>query len=499
MNKPEYTKIIFCCVVLSLCLWLSRAQSQPVQYELGGESVTLNIGRDNPFAKIFDNQKTMLQEASQLSRADANSPKLFLETITLKSLNVESFKPLIEGVCSKYGFISIDKNSNTLIIYDTKEALAKIKELVPPKEIITENLVHRSYRIVYADIEEVENTLRAFISKSGNLSANPSTSNILVVDFESNIKIIDSFINEIDRMTPQILVEARIYDITSKDKLDLGVEWQAGRNTVYGAATSGVGTLGVNPTEDNNPFMTGVFSGATGKTSGAVGALRLGWLNTGVDIDVILRAQQNIVNAKLLANPRISVLDNKTANINIVSKIPYQARDESTEGSGTTSSTEFEEVGVKLEVTPHLARDGMIRLELKPEFSVKVGDVTFESEGLTYPQPVIDKREANTTLLVQSGQTVVLGGLRKKDVTRQANKVPLLGDLPLVGLLFKFEGEDTVISEIVVFVTPWIIEPQRLPGSPDLTNLSETEKQQFEITDFKGPEPVNTKAEGSEE
>ena len=73
-----------------------------------------------------------------------------------------------------------------------------------------------------------------------------------------------------------------------------------------------------------------------------------------------------------------------------------------------------------------------------------------------YPQPVIDKRDAITTLLIKDGQTVVLGGLRKKDVTKQINKVPLLGDLPLLGALFRFEGEETVTSELVVFVTPRI-------------------------------------------
>lgn len=499
MNKLKCTRIVFCCVVLSLGLRLCGAQSQPVQYE-HVDGVTFNIGRDNPFAKIFDDGKPALRDVSQFSQADVNSPKLFLETITLENLDAESFRPLIEGMCSRYGRISIDKNSNTLIIYDTKESLAEIRELIPQKEIVSENVIARSYRIVYADIEEVENTLRAFISKNGSLSANPSTSHILVVDVESKIKVIDNFIKEIDQITPQILVEARIYDITSKDKLDLGVEWQAGRNTAYDS-TSGTGTLGINPTADNNPFMTGVFSGATaGKTTGTVGALRLGWLNTGVDIDMMLKAQQNLIDAKLLANPRISVLDNKTANIDIVSQIPYQQLTQSTEGSGSgVGSTDFKPVGVKLEVTPHLARDGMIRLELKPEFSVKVGDVTFESAGLTYPQPIIDERKADTTLLVRSGQTVVLGGLRKKEVSRQTNKIPLLGDLPVVGLLFKFEGEDTVVSEIVVFVTPWIIEPEEPTKSPDLTNLSETEKQQYEATEFSGPTPVSTKAEGSEE
>lgn len=78
------------------------------------------------------------------------------------------------------------------------------------------------------------------------------------------------------------------------------------------------------------------------------------------------------------------------------------------------------------------------------------------------PQPVVDRREADTKLLVKSGQTIVLGGLRKKQATKQVNKVPLLGDLPIVGNLFRFTGEDTVNSELLVFVTPWIIEDSTL-------------------------------------
>jgi type II secretory pathway component HofQ len=204
---------------------------------------------------------------------------------------------------------------------------------------------------------------------------------------------------------------------------------------------------------------------------------------------VILRAQQNYINAKLLANPRILVLDNETASIKIISELPYQELTESAQG-GTMGTTAFKEVGVELVVTPHLAaRDEMIRLNLKPTFSVKVSDVTFKSAGLEYPQPVVDKREADTTLLIKNGQTVVLGGLRKKEVTQQINKIPLLGDVPLLGALFRFEGEDTITSELVVFITPRIVEQP---------TLSETEQQQFEVTEFRGPEPVTSRAETAE-
>lgn len=383
--------------------------------------------------------------------------------------------------------------NNILTAHGYGYTLSKSMIRVAPIEEIanesTERVVNKIYRITYADVTEVEKALTKFISKRGYISSNPGTSNIMVTDIESKIKAIDKFIVEIDRITPQILVEVRIYDITSKDKLDLGIEWNAGRDTTYDT-TSGAGTIGVNPTDDRDPFLTGVFGGATGKTSGTTGVLRLGWLNAGIDIDMMLKAQQNKINAKLLANPRVLVLDNHTANFKIISEIPYRELTESSFG-GSMGSTSFKEVGVELNVIPHLTRNEMIKLQVQPKFSVKVDEVTFSTgTDASYPQPVVDKREANTTLLVKNGQTVVLGGLRKKDVTRQVNKVPLLGDIPLVGLLFRFEGEDTVTSELVVFITPHIIETPV---------LSEREQQAYDQTNFSGPEVEFTRAEKESE
>ena len=200
---------------------------------------------------------------------------------------------------------------------------------------------------------------------------------------------------------------------------------------------------------------------------------------------MVLKAQQNKIDAKLLANPRVLVLDNQKANIKIITEKPYIELSETSAG-GSIGSTKFREIGVELEVTPHLTRDEMIRLQLKPQFSVETGTVNVGSTSADYPQPVVDRREAETTLLIKNGQTVVLGGLRKKDTTRQVNKIPLLGDLPLVGFLFKFEGEDTVTSELVVFITPYIVNQPV---------MSETELKQFGITDFSGPEPAFTRAE----
>jgi len=356
--------------------------------------------------------------------------------------------------------------------------------IVPALEITdaAEKLVSKIYRITYADTTEVEKALQKFLSKRGSLSSNPGTSNVIVTDTESKIKAIDTFMDEVDRITPQILVEARIYDITSKDQLDLGIQWEAGRNTTYSTGITGIGT---NPTGSDNPFITGSLKSPTTKSTGN-SVLRFGLFNSNIDVDVLLKANQNITNAKLLANPRILVLDNRSALIKIISEIPYQELTETSAG-GSMGSTSFKEVGIELEVVPHVTRDEMVRLQLKPKFSVRTEDVQAVGTGSNpYNVPVIDKREADTTLLIKNGQTVVLGGLRKKDTSKLTNKIPLLGDLPLVGMLFRSEGESTINSELVVFVTPWIINQP---------TLSATEQQQYKVTQFSGPQPDFTRAE----
>ncbi len=347
-----------------------------------------------------------------------------------------------------------------------------------------EKLENRIYRITYADVGEVEKALAKFISKRGSISSNKGTSNVIVTDVESKIHIMDTFVTEIDRITPQVLVEARIYDVTCKDRLDLGVEWHAGRNTTYGGA--GIGDAGTNPTAGRtDPFMGGLFDGTVSKVETSSSLMRIGWLNSAIDIDVLIKAQKEIINAKLLANPRVLVLDNEEAMIKIVTEIPYQEITE-TSGGGSIGTTSFREVGVSLSVTPHVTRDGMIRLHVLPEFSLQAGEVDLGTSAITFSQPVVDRRLAESTLLLMDGQTMVLGGLRKKEVNTQHNKVPLLGDIPIINGLFKFRAEDTVFSELIVFVTPLVVEQ---------TYMSEDEHKAYEHTEFRPPCPAITDAE----
>ena len=358
--------------------------------------------------------------------------------------------------------------------------------IVPASQLTeeTEKMVSKVYRIVYADVKDVEKVLAKAISKRGTISANPGTSNIMITDTESRMAAIDIFVEEMDRRTAQILVEARIYDITSRDTLDLGVAWSAGRNTGLGYEAVGGEKVGFSRSD---PFIDGTMDSSISKATATTGTLRFGLLNKHIDVDMLLTAAQGRANAKLLASPRILVLDNETATFKAVREIPYQRLQQG--GYQSFGTTEFKEVGVELEVTPHLAKDGLIRLHIVPVFSVHVDDIDITTTGTggttsTSPQPVVDRREADTITLVEDGTTVVIGGLRKEEVVTEVSKIPLLGDIPILGALFRFEGESTINSELVVFITPRVIEE---------SVLTESEAEYLEATEISSPKPPITK------
>jgi type IV pilus assembly protein PilQ len=426
--------------------------------------------------------KSTIEERLQtlISVDFVNTPIEDVLRLMAEQANVDLVKsPKVVGtVTAKLTAVPLEEAlSNILAIngyaYITTKNMIRV---APINEISdkSEMQVNRIYRVTYADVKEVEKSLKRFVSKSGSISANPGTSNLIITDTESKMKAIDTFIQEIDRITPQVLVEARIYDITGKDSLDLGINWFAGTQTQF--STDENGNKLVSGVHD--PFMRGGFNSTTSKTDSTTGTFKFGWVNDNIANVVELKAQQEKIDAKLLANPRVLVLDNEKAEIKIIQQIPYLQLSQGGGNNSMFGTTEFKEVGVTLDVTPHVTRDRLIRLQLKPKFSVQTGTVDFDVDNIAYPQPVIAERQGDTTLLIKDAQTVVLGGLKKKDVIKQVNKIPILGDLPLIGMAFRANSDQIINSELVVFITPTIIE------SPVLTEL---EKGQLAHTEFTGP------------
>jgi len=453
-------------------------QEEAVTTENVNDLSELDIRMEKKVSVDFDNiplDTAVRQLAEQVSVDFVISPKVQGEiTVTLTDVSVKEALQCILDVHG-CGFI---KGENVVRILPRDEM---------PE--ISERLVTQTFEIIYADVEQVVTALDKFKSPEGSVSYIQGTSHVIVTDTETKVRDIAVLIQTIDKIIPQVLVEVRIYDITNKNNLDLGVDWYAGKRTNWNATgyavnddivvdKSGVDTYVSSKTEPS--FMTG-FSGPVNKTAAeTMGYMRFGVLNDYVDIDAQIRAEKENIEAKLLANPRILVIDNGTALFDIVTEHPYIER--TITGSTVTETVKFKNVGTKLLVTPHVTRDGMLRLRIQPEFGILISQVTLASSNV----PVVDTRKVQTEALIRSGETVVLGGMRKKDTAKQINKVPLLGDLPLLGQLFRFEGEATTVGEIVVFITPHIVT------EPSMTTQ---EQQAYEVTDFPAPQPSVTKAE----
>jgi len=471
MNKHVRLKFLAICAILCLSGAVASENSD-ADVLTDGNISTEQTPLEARLAKTIsiEFRKTAIEDVLRIIADQAGvdivkSPKVEGDvTVTLTDVPLEE---ALNNILSVHGFAYV-LSQNMIRVITSEEQVEK------PEAMKTE-----TFEIVYADVEEVVKALEKFKSTKGSVASIQGASYIIVTDTESKIREIALLIEKVDRITPQVLVEARIYDITSRDKVDLGVQWNAGRS---GATPLGADPLVTSPTSGpRNPFLTSGFSNSTTKTGTSVtGALRFGWLNKSVDLDVLVTAQEEVTEAKLLANPRILVLDNQKATFDIVTEHPYIER---TETTGTTTETvRFKEVGVKLEVTPKITRDGMIRLHIIPEFGVFVERVQLSTSNV----PVVDTRKVNTIALVEDGQTVVLGGMRKKDVSKATNKIPLLGDLPVIGGLFRFKGDDTAVTELIVFITPRIITQPV---------LSLAEQRAYKTTEFPGPKPVMTKAE----
>jgi type IV pilus assembly protein PilQ len=477
--------------------------------------------------------ETVLIDLAGQANIDIVKGPNVVDDVTVKVTDVP-FEEALAHILAAYGYT-----------YITTENMVRILPL-PELSELKEEQVTRIYKITYADADQVYAALDAFISGKGEVAINKGTSHVMVTDTEDKIKAIDKFIERVDRITQQVLVEVRIYDVTTREGFELDPQWHFGRNapytpgtfqspreiteTVIGPESSNYkeyrlerqwgypweypahtqpiensdGTItdwsvyerneeqritepGRTETETRyidygkmgdrrrKPFVGGSFDRIEG------GNLSVSVLNDAIDLDFVLSILHNQLDARLLANPRILVLDNETANFRIVREIPYREfRQIGREDP--IDFTAFKDVGVKLNVTPHIARDQLLRLEVEPEFSVLVSrDVL----GI----PTVDKRRANTITMVRDGQTVAIGGLRRREVTKDIAKVPVLGDMPVVGGLFISETESKVVNELIVFITTTIItEP----------TLSESEKKLLDKTEFTTPVFEKTRIERGE-
>lgn len=320
--------------------------------------------------------------------------------------------------------------------------------------------------VSYAQAADLQERARPLLSERGSIAVDERTNVMIVRDIAGNLNQIEELTRSLDTQTPQVLVEARIVEATSRYIRDVGIQW--GGDATFSGATgnptglafpNSVGVVGGasdgnTPTAGLSPFANSVANpnfavnlpAAVGTGSGGALGLTFGSIDNNINLAVRLSAAESSGMLRILSSPRILTLDNREARISQGTLIPFSQV--SAQGVQTT----FQEAKLQLLVRPHVTADGSVAMHVKinrdePDFN----------QTSARGDPTILKREAETDLLVLDGHTAVIGGIFTRNTGRNLDQVPFFGDIPLIGLLFQRRRASDSRGELVIFLTPRIV------------------------------------------
>lgn len=299
------------------------------------------------------------------------------------------------------------------------------------------HLTTKVVRLNFVDLEDIKKSLSALSTMRGKIEMDKRTNSLLITDVPMVADKIAEVAEGLDIQTPQVMIEAMIVDVKLTDDDNLGFDWTIFNEQDLGVSPSTKFTQSLKPTD-------------------TVGSLTFGKVVGNINVSGVVAFLQKDKKAEILASPKVATLDNYEAKIELIEEVPYTQVTQSTESSSAISTTAFKQAGIKLYVTPHITKDGFISMNIKPEQSFVVGFTSKDN------QPIIDTRKSETNVLVNNGETVVIAGLRRAEDTVTIERVPLLGDIPLFGGLFKRKTKSQVMSDLLIFVTPRLIKETRL-------------------------------------
>ncbi|MFO7581162.1 MAG: type IV pilus secretin PilQ [Guyparkeria sp.] len=382
--------------------------------------------------------------------------------------------------------LSSRKNGNVIYVAPTDEIAASDKAELAAREQAQQlaPLITDIVQVNYAKAEDIANLVRQssglskdagdkksdgnFLSRRGSITIDSRTNNLIVTDTAEALDRVRGLIHEIDKPVKQVLIETRIVIATDNFSRELGVRWglqggfdRGGQRVGFGGNAKDMGDAPAYPIDQNNPGSlngtyfsseTNDFMVNTPISGDPTGSLGLAILGSNVLLNLELQAMQSEGTGKIVSNPKVITTNGHKATISQGVEIPYQSV--SSTGGAAIANTEFKEALLKTEVTPQITpNDNVIMdiLVMKEE-----PDYTRAING----EPPINTREVQTKVQVQNGQTVVLGGIYEFENVSQIEKVPFFGDLPGIGNLFKNRMSDDSRFELLIFVTPKIVDKE---------------------------------------
>ncbi len=380
-----------------------------------------------------------------------------------------------------------DTRTNSVIAAGTEEYLMIAERLIRQlDELEIEERSNMVYEVKFSKAEDLEKALKAHfknisdlyrelgddeaklrqIEREVSVVADENTGSLLVSmspRYESQVM---KMINDLDRPPPQVMIQVLLAEVTLDDRVELGLEF-----AVQDLLFSEHAYLGANNTIQgkNYDFVAGTDLGAAGTTLGG-----FSFTITGEDFNFLLRALQTEGRLEILSRPSIMAEDNQEAKISVGQKVPF-VDDVNILSDGRTQTTiAYEDVGIILDVTPHINPDGYVSLEIRPEISAVTESSVQVTEGVF--APIYNKREAETSVTVKDGETIVIGGLITTQEDKRETKVPILGDIPGLGHLFRATVSSKEKTELLIVLTPVVVKNER-----EARILSEEERDKIDL------------------
>jgi type IV pilus assembly protein PilQ len=326
---------------------------------------------------------------------------------------------------------------------ERETANARTQELVP--------LETRIVRLNYANAGEMNGPLGPALSKRGSIQVEKRTNSLIITDLSSNLDAVVKMAMDLDSTTPQIEITAKLVDVDASATQSLGIEWGIAPSPpkfwdgVKDPVTGKTYLPGGGPIH-NNDYTLNVAGQQNTGISNPANAMTFGIFKNWASIEGQIQSLAEENKANIISNPRITTVDNREAKIVVGQKIPLIVQDV----AGNPVS-QLQTIGIQLRVTPHLTQDKKIVMDLHPEVSDLATQATVQG-GI-----IINTSEADTRVMVDDGQTAVIGGLIRSNISSVSNGVPVLKDIPLVKYLFSSNTQVKQNRELLIFVTPRLV------------------------------------------
>jgi len=374
----------------------------------------------------------------------------------------------LEELKSKIGKVIVDTYANAVIVIDTPDVIYQMDKVVKGLDL---PLVTKVIQLNYAKADTLKEKIADLITPDvGTIKFDQESNRIVVTDLPQKVDQVEKIVRAFDKRPKAVLIEAKILKITLNDEYRYGVDWGA----VFGKE-AGISYSGTLPSDVGGLGEIAIGEVVFNETQS---------LTTKHQYRGLFKLFSTFGKTDVLSSPRINVLDGQEAYVLVGTREPVVSVEIiHSDGSQTeTESVEYVETGVKLSVTPHISDDGYIRMKIKPE--VSSAELITTNRGSQYPQKTVS--ESETTVIVRDGQTIVLAGLMKEERQKDIEKVPGLGDIPVVGKLFSGKYEKSEKTELVILLTPHIsgeMKPEEIEKfmpkeqKAEITSPSEAEKK----------------------